>query len=91
LCPGGVCAVEPDPRVQPRLTQAVVAMVYLAAVVGVAQAVYHDAHADPIGASTATAAAQPGADAAEAERCKVPEFAKAMGHEEMWKLHNNCK
>ena len=31
------------------------------------------------------------ADAAEAERCKVPDFAKAMGHEEKWKLHNNCK
>ena len=29
-------------------------------------------------------------DAAEAERCKVPDFAKAMGHEEKWKLHNNC-
>ena len=29
-------------------------------------------------------------DAAEAERCTVPEFAKAMGHEEKWKLHNNC-
>ena len=31
------------------------------------------------------------ADPAEAERCKVPDFAKAMGHEEKWKLHNNCK
>jgi len=30
-------------------------------------------------------------EAAEAERCKVPDFAKAMGHEEKWKLHNNCK
>jgi hypothetical protein len=30
-------------------------------------------------------------DAAEVERCKVPDFAKALGHEEMWKLHNNCK
>jgi hypothetical protein len=30
-------------------------------------------------------------DAREAERCKVPDFAKAMGHEEKWKLHNNCK
>lgn len=27
----------------------------------------------------------------EAERCKPPAFAVAMGHEEMWKLHNNCK
>jgi len=30
-------------------------------------------------------------DTAEAERCKVPDFAKALGHEEKWKLHNNCK
>jgi hypothetical protein len=26
----------------------------------------------------------------EAERCKPPAFAVAMGHEEKWKLHNNC-
>jgi hypothetical protein len=32
----------------------------------------------------------PGADPAEVERCKVPAFAKAMGHEEMWKKHHNC-
>ncbi|MBK6853656.1 MAG: hypothetical protein IPG93_19280 [Burkholderiales bacterium] len=37
------------------------------------------------------APATPAVDAAEAERCKVPDFAKAMGHEEKWKLHNNCK
>ena len=29
--------------------------------------------------------------AAHEERCKVPEFAIAMGHAEKWKLHNNCK
>ncbi len=27
----------------------------------------------------------------EAERCQVPSFAKVLGHEEKWKLHNNCK
>jgi hypothetical protein len=27
---------------------------------------------------------------ADAERCKVPEFAKAMGHETIWKQHNGC-
>jgi hypothetical protein len=27
---------------------------------------------------------------AQAERCKVPEFAKKLGHEQMWKLHDNC-
>jgi len=25
------------------------------------------------------------------DRCKVPDFAIAMGHEEKWKLRNNCK
>jgi hypothetical protein len=39
---------------------------------------------------TATSAAK-ALDPAEAERCKVPDFAKAMGHEEKWKLHNNCQ
>ena len=29
-------------------------------------------------------------DPAEAARCQVPEFAKAIGHEAMWKLHNGC-
>ena len=43
------------------------------------------------GATAAPGAPTPAADPSEAERCKVPEFAKAIGHEEMWKLHNNCK
>lgn len=30
-------------------------------------------------------------DAAEVARCTVPEFAKKIGHEAQWKLHNNCK
>jgi hypothetical protein len=31
------------------------------------------------------------ADLSEIARCKVPDFAKAMGHEAKWKLHNNCR
>lgn len=27
---------------------------------------------------------------AEEERCKVPAYAKAIGHEELWKKHNGC-
>lgn len=30
------------------------------------------------------------AQKAEEERCKVPAFAKAIGHEELWKKHNGC-
>jgi hypothetical protein len=87
LCPGGVCAMPPDPRIQPRLFQGFVALAYLVAVIGIAQVIYQDAHA---GSMRAQSTASP-SDAAEAERCKVPAFAKAIGHEEMWKLHNNCK
>jgi hypothetical protein len=27
---------------------------------------------------------------ADEERCRVPAFAKAMGHETIWKQHNGC-
>ena len=27
---------------------------------------------------------------ADEERCRVPDFAKAMGHETIWKQHNGC-
>ncbi|HEX5783656.1 MAG TPA: hypothetical protein VFY35_02905 [Burkholderiaceae bacterium] len=27
---------------------------------------------------------------ADAQRCQVPAFAKALGHEQMWKQHHHC-
>ena len=45
----------------------------------------------PAAAPAARSAPTAAPDAAELERCRVPEFAKALGHEEKWKLHNNCK
>ena len=89
LCPGGVCAVSPDPRVQPRLSQGLVAAVYLVAVGGVWQVVHHGGHTPAAPTAPAQAAAAP-VDPAEAERCQVPEFAKAIGHEATWKQHNGC-
>ena len=47
--------------------------------------------AQPDSSPSAPAAATAPIDPAEAARCKVPEFAKALGHEQMWKLHNNCQ
>jgi len=90
LCPGGVCESAPDPRLQPRWPQGVVVAVFLGLILGVGQAVYRTAGTDapPAGAA---APASPAVDAAEAERCRVPAFAKAIGHEAMWKLHNNCQ
>ena len=39
------------------------------------------------GEGGATAAPQ---NPAEAERCKVPAFAKTIGQKILWKQHNNC-
>lgn len=32
-----------------------------------------------------------GSTPGEAERCKVPEFAKLLGHEQLWKQHHQCR
>jgi hypothetical protein len=89
LCPGGVCEVPAASGFGLSAAQALVLVFFGAGLWAVAHQVYAPGLA-PAVATPATAAA-PAVDAAEAERCKVPEFAKAIGHEEMWKLHNNCK
>lgn len=88
LCPGGVCET-PAPRTRLSWAQTAVVVVFAGLTATVAQAVYRTAgpgvaHAVP------SELTQP-ADASEAKRCTVPAFAKAIGHEEKWKLHNNCK
>lgn len=93
LCPGGVCAYEPAPGAGGTLSQGLMVLAF-AALMGV-WGNWVMAH-DPYGLAAQPAALAPSAsaptavDAAEAERCKVPDFAKAMGHEAKWKLHNNC-
>jgi len=100
LCPGGVCEA-PAPRTKLNLAQMAVVLAFAGLTATVAQAVYRIGGsgaqqaasisrpaASPAKATTPTA--QP-ADLAEAARCTVPAFAKAMGHEEKWRLHNNCQ
>jgi hypothetical protein len=98
LCPGGVCETEPAPAARVGWGQGAVLAGFLVVVGATAAGFGHletataAARAVAAGAAAEGAAATPAAiDAAEAERCKVPDFAKAMGHEEKWKLHNNCK
>jgi hypothetical protein len=88
LCPGGVCELPAAQRPSTSLAQVLVLSAFALAVVATAQWVQRTAGESPRQAPTA---AGPGPiDAAEVERCKVPAFAKAMGHEEKWKLHNHC-
>ncbi len=63
---------------QPRLPVGRVPLMVLAVFLAVMAAI-----ALNLPAATPTAAAVD-------PRCVVPDWAKAIGHEEMWKLHNNC-
>ncbi len=91
LCPGGVCEVPPTKvRVEP--VQVAMVALFALAVGGIARWVYSTDTQEHVASrqTSASASAAP-VDPAEVERCKVPDFAKALGHEEKWKLHNNCK
>jgi Domain of unknown function (DUF4395) len=94
LCPGGVCEMAPQEIPRMSLAQGAVLVAFAVTVFAIAQWVYgsalHQSSERPKGAATAPAAATP-VDAAEEARCKVPSFAQAIGHAEMWKRHNNCQ
>lgn len=91
LCPGGVCEVEPARGAGGTWRQGAVVLAFAGAMaVWTAHVAGNDPYARSEPEVTVSTTAPP-ADAAEAERCKVPDFAKAIGHEEKWKLHNNCK
>lgn len=92
LCPGGVCELPPDASLRPGLAQWLVVGAFAAVVIAVAPRVAGDAsprHMGPVSAQGDAAPAAP-LDPADAERCRVPAFAKAIGHEQQWKAHNGC-
>ena len=88
LCPGGVCESKPEPGAGGSMGQGLIVLAFVLVLVFAATAL-GDRKAQVMPAASLPAAQTP-VDPEEAERCKVPEFAKAMGHEEKWKLHNNC-
>ncbi len=92
LCPGGSCALAPEQRPRTSLAQIIILMLFFVLLGTVWQSVYRTGTPRLIPVAQAVnAAPAPALDPAEQERCKVPEFAKALGHEEKWKLHNNCR
>ena len=89
LCPGNVCSFNPPPGAGGTWLQGAVLAVFLVTVFNVAGWVYaHPTSAKVVQDLSAPVESQ---DPAEVERCKVPEFAKKIGHEQQWKLHNGCK
>ena len=89
LCPGNVCSYNPAPGAGGTWVQGAVLAVFLVVVFNVAGWV--NGHPIAPHAAVDVAAPQAPQDPAEAERCKVPEFAKKIGHEQQWKLHNGCQ
>ncbi|TAH11377.1 MAG: DUF4395 domain-containing protein [Curvibacter sp.] len=91
LCPGGVCGVDFKPAPGLTIGQTAAFIAFLGAfAMAWNWTVKNDPYAlvrtHAIESNTAVPI-----DSAEAARCTVPEFAKKLGHEEMWKRHNNCK
>jgi len=91
LCPGGACDYTPDPQDRLGAGQLLAVLLFAGVMVLAAPglagkgATMHR----PVSA-TGGDAAGPAVDPAEEARCRVPDFAKAIGHEDKWKLHNNC-
>lgn len=81
LCPGGVCEVGPRERAE---RTGWGQMAGLAAFVVALVAAFPQLAAleGPSRPGMTTASGQ--------QDCTVPAFARAIGHEEMWKLHNGC-
>ena len=92
LCPGGVCEIPAEQVPSASIAQTVIVIAFAVSITAIAQWVYSTApkRAAEFEVPVAGTPAAP-IDPAEVERCKVPDFAKAMGHEDKWKLHNNCK
>jgi len=85
-CPGGVCEVfTPHPSQKVGAGGTAVVIVFLALIGGVARQWFPAVEA--VAAPATPAVAAPATDG----KCTPPDWAVAMGHAEMWKLHNNCK
>ena len=92
LCPGNVCEAGEMSQIQTiGFAQIAVVVVFFGGIYALGNVVAGRANAAPVQISTLTPTASEAARKAEEERCKVPDFAIAMGHTEKWKLHNNCK
>lgn len=95
LCPGGVCEMPAPKGWGVSLPQAAVLVLFVGTLT-LAKG-WVDA-TGPLGGFDDMATLEdmglkptPGeASTADAERCQVPAFAKAIGHEETWKRHNGC-
>lgn len=91
LCPGGVCEVPPAKGSGASAGQIGMVALFAVLVGGIGHWVYSTGPQSVRQVEQSGVSIPAASDPIEIERCKVPDFAKALGHEEKWKLHNNCK
>lgn len=88
LCPGNVCDIKDREPIQMVTSyQALMAAAYFALLVVLSPILESTI---PQSRSVESSGSPSSVSPSEEERCRVPEFAKKMGHEEKWKLHNGC-
>ena len=83
-CPGGVCEVFTPHASQKVGAGGTAIMVLFLAIIGFVGQHWFPPVEIPVPVAPGVAAAADG-------KCTPPDWAVAMGHAEMWKLHNNCK
>jgi Domain of unknown function (DUF4395) len=95
LCPGGVCEVPARKGWGVSLPQTAVLLAFVGVFLlargwvnqtGPMQGFDEMASPEEMGVTMVSG----DASKADSDRCKVPAFAKALGHEQQWKQHNGC-
>jgi hypothetical protein len=88
LCPGNVCEIKDREPIQKLAWhQAFIAAVYVGLLLVLSPMLFATT---PQTRNMQPSVPSGSVSPAEEERCRVPEFAKKIGHEEKWKLHNGC-
>jgi hypothetical protein len=101
LCPGNTCAYAPLAGAGGHWRQGIAVLVYCTVLLFAGKFLLPEEDANMLSTSASSAASTSDSSAttsavnaakntAEIARCTVPEFAKKIGHETMWKKHNNC-
>ncbi len=83
-CPGGVCPIELKRARKVGAGETAILVLFVALVVGLIQHLPERSNRPAAFSETTSAAVSD-------DRCTPPDWAVKIGHEEMWKLHNNCK
>jgi hypothetical protein len=90
LCPGGACAYTPPAGAGGQWGHALVLVLFIGVIVGANHFVAQGPSLRGMHHPTLHGAPNNEPAANEEGRCQVPAFAKAMGHETIWKQHNGC-